>query len=64
MTSWHPDILNEINYLAARIYAISEFGGYDIFCSNIEAGRNCGSVAEMINLTFDDNLNRFDLQPC
>jgi hypothetical protein len=63
-TSWHPDILNEINYLAARIGHISENGGLEIFSANIEAGRNCGSVAEMINLTFDDNLNRFDVQPC
>ncbi|MCL2816417.1 MAG: antirestriction protein ArdA, partial [Oscillospiraceae bacterium] len=63
-TSWHPDILNEINYLAARIKEISEHNGLDIFCANIEAGRNCGSIAEMINITFTENLNRFDVQPC
>ncbi|MCL2853894.1 MAG: hypothetical protein FWE20_12885, partial [Defluviitaleaceae bacterium] len=31
--------------------------------ANIETGRNCGSIAEIINLTFDENLNRFDVQP-
>jgi len=57
-----PDTLDELNYLAARIQGMSE-SGLDIFCANIEAGRNCGSVTEMINLTFSENLNCFDVQP-
>ena len=57
-----PYRLNELNYLAGRIEGL-DGSGYEIFAANIEAGRNCGSIAEIINLTFDDNLNRFDVQP-
>ena len=56
------DALDELNYLAARIQGMSE-SGMDIFCGNIEAKKNCKSVAELINLTFDDNLNCFDVLP-
>jgi hypothetical protein len=54
--------LNEINYLAARIDGLDSYG-LDIFLANITHGRNCDSVADMINLTFSENLNLFDLQP-
>jgi len=57
-----PHRLNELNYLAQRIEDLSG-SGYEIFAANIEAGRNCDSITEMINLTFNENLNRFDVQP-
>ena len=57
-----PDLLNELNYLAARIAGLDN-EGLEIFAANIEAGRNCGSVAEMLDLTFEENLSRFDIQP-
>ena len=60
------DTINELNYLAARVEEIAargEDGGIGIFLANIEAGKNCGSIAEMINLTFNENLNCFDALP-
>ena len=57
-----PGLLNELNYLAARI-AHLDGDGLGIFAANIEAGRNCGSVAEMLDLTFEENLSSFDIQP-
>ena len=61
-----PSTLDELNYLATRIETIAErgeYGGIEIFSANIEAGRNCGSIAEMINLTLDESLNQFDVHP-
>ncbi|MCL2374634.1 MAG: antirestriction protein ArdA [Treponema sp.] len=52
----------ELDYLAERIEGLG-VGSREIFAANVEAGRNCGSVAEMINLTFDENLSRFHIQP-
>jgi hypothetical protein len=60
------DTINELNYLAARVEEIAargEDGGIGIFLANIEAGKNCRSIAEMINLTFNENLNCFDALP-
>jgi len=57
-----PYRLNELNYLAKRIEDLDGIG-YEIFAANIEAERNCGSIADMINLTFVENLNCFDVQP-
>lgn len=57
-----PHTFNELNYLAARVQDLWD-NGLDIFNANIEAGRNCASIAEIINLTFDENLNRFDVMP-
>jgi len=57
-----PATLDELNYLATRIDGLQP-NGYEIFCANIEAGRNCTSIAEMINLTFNENLNQFDVFP-
>ena len=54
--------LDELNYLATRIEGMSETG-FQIFAANIEAGRYAGSIAEMINLTFNENLNQFDVFP-
>ena len=61
-TEMTPHKLNELNYLAVRVEGLD---GYEqeIFLANIEADRNCGSIAEMINLTFSDNINKFDVQP-
>ena len=61
-----PDTLDELNYLAARIKTIAErgeYGGIEIFSANIEVGRNCSSIAEMVNLTYDESLNQFDVHP-
>ena len=61
-----PDVLDELNFLAARIETIAargEYGGIEIFSANIESGRNCERISEMINLTFDENLNCFDVYP-
>jgi|GEM_PF-1590305 len=57
-----PYRLNELNYLATRIEGLSD-SGLEIFAANIEAGRNCDTIADIINLTFDENLNCFDVQP-
>jgi len=57
-----PHTLNELNYLAVRVAGLEGYG-QEIFLANIEAGRNCGSVADIINLTFTENINRFDVQP-
>ncbi|MCL2853105.1 MAG: antirestriction protein ArdA [Defluviitaleaceae bacterium] len=57
-----PELFDELNYLAARLGELSEDSMY-IFAANMEAGKNCGSLAEMINLTFDENLNSFDVWP-
>ena len=57
-----PDTLNELNYLAAKIEDFGETER-DIFSAVIESGKHGGSLADIINLTFDENLGRFDLQP-
>jgi len=61
-----PHTLNELNYLAARVQEVAargEDGGIDIVLANIEAGKHCDTIAEMINLTFRENLNQFDCWP-
>ena len=60
--SMSPYRLNELNYLAERIKGLDEYA-LGIFSANIEAGRNCNSLENIINLTFDENLNCFDVQP-
>ena len=57
-----PSTLDELNYLATRIEELQPTG-YEIFSASIEAGRNCDSIAEMINLTLGENLNQFDVFP-
>lgn len=57
-----PYRLNELNYLAARIEGLSE-SSLEIFAANIEAGRNCDSIAGIINLTYDENLSYFSIEP-
>ena len=57
------DALDELNYLAARIGALQGGNGHDMFAAAVETKRYNGSVAEIINLTFSENLNRFDLLP-
>jgi len=57
-----PYRLNELNYLATRIEGLDEYG-LEIFAANIEAGRNCATIADIINLTFNENINCFDVQP-
>jgi len=55
-----PDILNELNYLAAKISKMGD-EEREILTAVLEAKRHCGSLAEIINLT--ENLGCFDLQP-
>ncbi|MCL1796551.1 MAG: antirestriction protein ArdA, partial [Clostridia bacterium] len=57
------DTLDELNYLAARIGALQGGNGHEMFAAAIETKRYNGSVAEIIDLTFPENLNRFDLMP-
>ena len=57
-----PHTLNELNYLAARIESFGE-AERGIFSAVIESGKLGGNLADIINLTFDENLGRFDLQP-
>jgi hypothetical protein len=54
-----PD-LEELNYLAAKVRDLSD-SEIETLCAVIEAGRHCGSVTELINLT--ENLGNFELQP-
>ncbi len=58
--SLSPDTLNELNYLAARIDSLQpeEFA---IFSASVQAGWHCGTVGELINLTY--NTDAFYLQP-
>ena len=61
-----PSTLSELNYLAtkvAEIVAHGEDGGMNIVAANIEADKNCGSIAEIINLVSGENLNEFDVFP-
>jgi len=61
-----PHTLNELNFLAVKVEALvskGEYGGIELFLANIEANRNCGSITEMLNLTFSENLNKFDVHP-
>jgi hypothetical protein len=57
-------VLDELNYLAARLQNLSE-SGRDIFYAAIEKdiGPSEKSVEDLINLTFHENLNCFNLQP-
>jgi hypothetical protein len=57
-----PSTLDELNYLAAKLEELGETGR-EILPANIQAGKNCGSIAEMINLAHVDNINRFDCYP-
>ena len=57
-----PDTLDELNYLAARLEGLGEIG-IQIFSANIEVGRHSSSIAEMINLTINENVNQFDVWP-
>jgi hypothetical protein len=58
------DTVDELNYLAARLQTLQDGIGYDeMFAAVIEAKRYDGSVTGLINLTFTENLNRFDLLP-
>lgn len=51
---------SELAYLAAKVRNMD--GDHrNVFDSVVEAGRHCGSVAEIINLT--ENLDCFDLMP-
>ena len=57
------DALDELNYLAARIKGL-ENNAYDVFAAVIGAKRyHIGTACEIINLTFTENLNQFDLMP-
>jgi len=61
-----PDTLDELNYLATRIHdLLVEDGEFerDIFSGNIEAGYNCGSIKEIINLTYEENMKCYDIFP-
>jgi len=57
-----PEKFNELNYLAARI---SELDGdaFEVFSAIVEQGRFNNNLDELINLTFIENLNKFDLIP-
>jgi hypothetical protein len=57
------DTLDELNYLAARLQTLQGGSGYETFAAAVETKRYNGSVTELINLTFDENLNRFELLP-
>ncbi|MDL2232017.1 antirestriction protein ArdA [Ruminococcaceae bacterium OttesenSCG-928-L11] len=54
-----PD-LDELNYLAARIERMSEHEQL-VFGAAVEANIHCGSLTELINLTF--NPNQYELYP-
>ena len=59
-----PNTMDELNYLAARLGDLDDIGiGREIMAANIESGKNCGSLAEIINLTYSENLNCFDCWP-
>ncbi len=58
--SLSPDSLNELNYLTARIAAMTPYD-FEVFAAVVEAKRHCGSVAELINIT--ENLGIFNIQP-
>jgi hypothetical protein len=58
-----PDTLDELNYLAARLQTLQEGNGHEIFAAAVETNRYTGGVTELLNLTLDENLNRFDLLP-
>jgi len=61
-----PHTLNELNHLAARIEGLAargEDGGINILLANIETDKNSDTIADMINLTFDENINKFDCWP-
>ena len=66
-----PKVLNELNLLASNLRELKpNHGGLEIFAANVvsgnncailEAGWHCGSVAEIVNLTF--NLDCFETAP-
>ena len=58
-TIWHPDILDEINYLSAKVAGLDD-GSREVFIAALEK-ENPGSVADIINLT--ENLGIYHLQP-
>jgi len=53
---------DELNYLAARLEGLDEYG-LEIFEANVEIKKNIGSFNEIVNLTFTENINCFDLFP-
>jgi hypothetical protein len=53
--------IDELNFLAARVEAMTG-QEQDVFATAMYAGRHCGSVAEIINVT--ENMKLFDVQPC
>jgi hypothetical protein len=60
------DVINQLNYLAVKfqeLLANGQGGGIEIFVANVEAKKNCSSLAELINLTYSENLNRLDVWP-
>jgi hypothetical protein len=57
------DALDELNYLAARLQTLQDESGYEMFAAAAETKRHSGSVTELINLTFDENLKHFELVP-
>jgi hypothetical protein len=57
------DTPDELNYLAARLQTLQDGNGCEMFAAAVETKRYNGSVTELINLTFDENLNRFELLP-
>jgi hypothetical protein len=59
-----PTTFDELNYLAVRLKGMEEDEyALNIFRATIHAKKNCGSIAEIINLTFTENINCFDVQP-
>ncbi len=53
--------IDELNMLAAKVRAMTG-EQQDVFATAMYAGRHCGSVAEIINVT--ENMKLFDVQPC
>jgi len=59
-----PDVvnINEINYLAAKIMEMSG-DGRGMYAAIIDVKKPIEDMAQLINLAFSDNINRFDVQP-
>ena len=59
-----PNMLDELNYLAARLQELhGDEHGYGIFAAAVEAKRHGGDITQIINITFAENINRFDCWP-
>lgn len=52
----------ELNYLAAKLQSL-DGNGFEMIKAAVDDRRHCGSLKDIINLTFPENLNRFDLIP-